>query len=78
MLSQRVKQWGKAYVEQGLEQGIGLGEALVLKRQLARRFGPLPDALLQRIDSAPREHLELWLDRILEAASLDEVFADAG
>ncbi len=82
MLSQRIKQWGKSYIEQGRlegleegrEEGIGWGEARSLRRLLIRRFGPLPSAVAARIDAASRAELECWLDRILDAGSLTEVF----
>jgi predicted transposase YdaD len=63
-------------IERGIEQGIEKGEALLLQRQLARRFGPLPQTVLKRIASASITELELWGDRVLDAASLDDVFAD--
>ncbi len=81
MLNSRVKDWEQRILEQGIgqgiekgiEKGIAHGEVLVLKRQLIRRFGPLPRAVEERIDRASRVELETWLDRVLEAGSLDEV-----
>ena len=62
--------------ERGIEKGIERGEAMLLQRQLARRFGILPDTLLERIAQASKIDIEQWGDRILEAASLDDVFQD--
>ena len=85
-LAERFEEWAKAYeqkglekgiekgMEQGMEKGMEKGEALVLQRQLVRRFGPLPNALLSRIAMADRAQLELWCDRVLDATSLDDVF----
>jgi hypothetical protein len=46
----------------------------MLKRQLARRFGTLPDALVISIDQAAEADIEHWMDRVVDAASLDAVF----
>jgi hypothetical protein len=53
---------------------VGQGEALLLQRLLARRFGPLPTAVIARIAAATVEEIETWGDRVLDAKSLDEVF----
>jgi predicted transposase YdaD len=58
----------------GLEKGRAQGEALLLQRQLVRRFGPLPPELTQQIACASVEQIEAWGERVLEAASLAEVF----
>jgi len=69
-LAERFEEWAKSHEQKGMEKG----EALVLQRQLIRRFGPLPNALLTKIATADRAKLELWCDRVLDAASLDDVF----
>jgi flagellar biosynthesis/type III secretory pathway protein FliH len=82
MLAERVKQWTEEWkqqglqqgLEQGLERGISQGEAQILRRQLARRFGPLPDWVEMKVNQASTDLLELWADRILDADSLDAVF----
>ena len=61
---------------EGIEQGIERGEARVLERQLAKRFGPLTDATSQRLKNATCEQLELWADRILDAPTLVAIFED--
>jgi hypothetical protein len=61
-------------IEKGIEKGVGQGEALLLQRQLARRFGPLPTAVIARIGAASVPEIETWGDRVLDATSLDEVF----
>lgn len=86
-VANRFDQWTREWQQQGLEKGrqlgmregmekgIEKGEALLLQRQLARRFGPLPDDVLQRITHAGTAQLELWGDRVLDANTLQEVFA---
>lgn len=50
------------------------GEAILLQRLLARRFGPLPAVIVAQIAAASVDEIELWCDRVLDAASLDDVF----
>jgi hypothetical protein len=62
--------------KESYDRGVIQGERKALLRLLARRFGTLPDSVKARIDGAGSEDLKRWIDRILDAASLDEVFAD--
>ncbi len=48
----------------------------MLLRQLARRFGALPDEAVDRVRAADIAALEEWGLRLLDAASLDDVFAE--
>lgn len=77
-LAERLDLWAQQHeqrgIEKGIERGIERGEALLLQRQLTRRFGTLPSDLVGQIAVATAAHLELWADRILDAASLDDVF----
>ena len=61
--------------QQGLQQGHQEGEASLLKRQLRRRFGPLPDWVESRLAQASPAELERWGERVLEAHTLAEVFS---
>jgi hypothetical protein len=61
-------------IAQGIEKGITLGEAALLERQLSRRFGPLPDDIRLHLCSATLDQLQTWGDRVLDAATLCEVF----
>lgn len=60
--------------EEGIEEGVEQGKISVLKRQLTRRFGDLPKRILALLEKASPAELEQWLDRVLDAKSLDEVF----
>ena len=60
-------------LEQGIEQGIGQGEARILLRLLTLKFGPLPDTVQARVESADAETLLRWSERVLTAGTLDEV-----
>jgi hypothetical protein len=61
--------------DQLIERGIEKGQRAALLRQLGRRFGALPEPLAARVAAASVADLERWLDRIIDAASLDDVFA---
>ena len=51
------------------------GEAAVLLRQLARKFGPAAaEAHRPRIEAGDAETLLTWSERILEARTPEEVF----
>ena len=79
-LEQGIEKGLEQGIEKGLEQGIEKGrlegESIILFRQLTRRFGPLPQDVLARLARADSAQLETWADRILDARSLEEVFAD--
>ena len=62
-------------IEVGREQGIEQGERMVLLRLLASRFGPVPQRVARRVERARPAQLERWLERILTAKSLNQVFA---
>lgn len=59
---------------QGLAQGRAEGVATMLLRQLAQRFGPLPQPIADRVRRAGPEELDSWIGRVLTAKSLPEVF----
>jgi len=63
-------------IERGMQQGIVKGEGAVLRRVLARRFSPLPQPVLERLDRADSHQLETWADRVIDAKNLDEILAD--
>ena len=59
--------------QEGRQVGRQEGEAELLLRLLELRFGPLADALRERIRSADVEALLLWSERILTAATPEDV-----
>ena len=78
MLSSRIEQWQKEWLKQGIEQGIEQGrldgEATLLRQQLQRRFGPLPEWVENKLHHAQREMIEEWGLKLLDAKSLNEIF----
>ena len=87
MLAENTIDWGREFREEGWLKGMLKGkqegklegklegEALILQRLLTKRFGILSDTTLTRLHSATSEQLELWADRVLDAPTLQEVFA---
>lgn len=81
-LGEAVMSTGQRLIEQGrmegrtegLQQGLHRGRAELLTRQLRRRFGDLPASILARIDGGTESELDLWAERVLSAASLEDVF----
>jgi predicted transposase YdaD len=84
MLSETVQKWKMEFREEGLREGLleglreGLreGEVQLLLRQLQKRFGELAESVRPRVQQASREQLETWAERILDAPSIDALFAD--
>lgn len=66
--------WEARGEERGEERGELKRARHILQRQLEQRFGALPAEVIRRIDDADLVALDQWLDRVLVASSLDEVF----
>jgi hypothetical protein len=60
---------------EGEKVGEQRGEAALLLRQLERRFGVLPASARDRVLAADTVMIEEWGLRLLEATSVEEVFA---
>jgi hypothetical protein len=58
------------------EEGLEEGQGRALTRQLTRRFGSLPEWVAPRVKQASATQLDTWLDRVLDAPTLEAVFAD--
>ena len=63
--------------EKGRVEGRVEGVATTLHRILTRRFGPLPAEFTARLAGASLDQLDAWTQRVLDADSLPELFADA-
>jgi hypothetical protein len=61
--------------EEGRQEGRREGEAEMLLRLLHIRFGTLPADTEAHVQAADPETLLRWSERVLTAATLDEVFA---
>ena len=61
-------------IEQGIEQGIVIGERRTLLRQMNQKFGPVPEAIVARIQSiSDVAELERLSDQILQATTVEEM-----
>jgi hypothetical protein len=60
---------------EGKLEGKLEGETKLLVRLLTKRFGPLSAATQAQLDNATTDQLEHWADAILDAPTLDAVFA---
>jgi hypothetical protein len=63
--------------DEGQAAGRADGQRDVLRRQLQKRFGALSDATMAKLASASIAQLDVWLDRVLDATTVDEVLGDA-
>ena len=57
-------------------EGRAEGRAEALRLILARRFGALPPSVEQRLRDAGAQSLDVWIDRLLDAKSLEDVLAE--
>ena len=58
----------------GIAKGIVKDESRMLKRQLERRFGVLPEWVSEQLGSAKEKDLETWSEAVLNAPTLEAVF----
>jgi hypothetical protein len=74
LMSIAAQEWKAEWKEQGRVEGLAEGQAMALMRILERRFGPAPGTVRARIAAAAPGEILQWLDRVIDAASLEEVF----
>jgi Domain of unknown function (DUF4351) len=65
--------FAERFIEQGKREGEQEGEARILIRLLRRKFGDVPEAIRQRIESADADTLLEWADHLLTARRLEDV-----
>jgi len=66
MLADRVPQW--------IQEGEARGEANTLLKLLALKFGVLPVWVEQKVSSADKVQLDLWVEQVLTVSSVEEMF----
>ena len=88
MLADRLEQWALAYIaegelkgelkgkQEGRQEGRQEGEMLALQRLLSKRFGDIPVDITCLISNASVESIERWLDRIIDAQQLSDIFKE--
>jgi predicted transposase YdaD len=62
--------------ERGRAEGSKQGRAALLLRQLAHRFGPLPNGVEAKVCGADPQRVENWALRLLTATSLTEALGE--
>lgn len=73
MVSLAAREW----IAEGKAEGLHEGQARTLLRQLSRRFGSISDEVHARVDAADLGTLDRWLDRVLDAPTLEAVFDES-
>ena len=80
MLETNMARWEREWQERSEAHGRAEGELCGLRASLLhileRRFGAVDEAQRDRIAAAQREELMVLLERVVEAPSIDRVFAD--
>lgn len=71
MLATLGESWKRQWLAEGRAEGRAEGEAKALVRLVEKRFGPLSVTQRDRIQAADSSMVEAWLDRLLEAPSLE-------
>lgn len=61
-------------MQKGMKEGMQKGEAALLGRLLARKFGTLSQGVQERLSRATTAQLEVWSLNLLDANTLDDVF----
>jgi flagellar biosynthesis/type III secretory pathway protein FliH len=62
--------------QEGIQTGKQEGDAALLLRLMALRFGPLTDGLRERVQAADAETLLQWGERIFTAETAEEVVGE--
>ena len=79
MLADRIPQWiheGELRGEvRGEARGKVKGEANTLLKQLNLKFGTVPTWVEQQVTSANKTQLDNWVELILTANSIEEMFS---
>ena len=80
MLANLGETWKKRWLAEGIAEGEARGEARgeakALIRLLEKRFGQLPTDTRERVLAADTSSIEMWLDRLMEAPSLEVLFGN--
>lgn len=77
-IAQQLRQEGfQKGVKRGMQQGVRKGEVAVVIRLLEHRFGQVSSSYIQKIKQADSEALLYWVEKILKANALEEIFESA-
>ena len=59
--------------EEGRQEGRQEGELAILRRQLEKRFGPMPDWATAKLATQSSAELEELSERVLDAPNLEDL-----
>lgn len=65
-------------VEVGRAEGRAKGKAEALLRQAGIKFGDVPSARVSEIQAADETRLDCWIDALVDADTLEDVFDPRG
>lgn len=72
-----IEQGREEGMQQGMQKGLGKGRQQTLLKLLQLKFQKVDESVQRRVETATDAELELWIERILFADSLEALFADA-
>lgn len=70
------KRWQQEGIQKGRQEGKQEGESTALVILLRKKFHQIPNSYLQKIQAAKPEVLLVWIEHLLEAKTLDDVFVE--
>lgn len=76
-MSAEIRAWFEDYKDKLRQEGRKEGERNALLRQLRIRFGEVPPSIIARIEAADTRLFEQWIERVIFAQTLADVFDDA-
>ena len=66
----------RGWIEKGVGKKVEHGQACLLSKLLAKRFGVVPPETEEKLQAADSDQLERWALRLMDANTVDEVFSD--
>ncbi|MBF0138417.1 MAG: Rpn family recombination-promoting nuclease/putative transposase [Magnetococcales bacterium] len=76
MLAETAVRWTKEWEQEGHKKGRKEERADILLRILRRHFSGLPSWVESGVRAADLDTLDIWMDRAIDARSLQDVFGD--
>ena len=60
-------------IQKGIEKGMEKGQLMVIKRQLAKKFGNIPTDIIEAVNNLKEEQLEVLSIELIDMTSLDDL-----
>nr|WP_242476741.1 DUF4351 domain-containing protein [Halochromatium glycolicum] len=70
MLAENLQHWAEREREEGQKAGV----EGTLRKLITLKFGEIPESASKRLEQATDEQLDAWVEQILSANSLDDLF----